>query len=113
MYGTVDPPSGRIQIYGGSIREGIAHLDGTTLIRVLIDADALLIGGAQIAADPAPELAATSRGTVAEMDDVLLRVGHLDLHPADGTALAIRTGGHEGGKRYCPEIRGQGSSAAV
>ena len=99
MYGTVDPPSGRIQIDAGSIREGVSHLDGTTLIRVLIDAGALLIRGAQIAADPAPELAATSRWTVAEMNDVLLRVGHLDLHATDGTALAIRTGCHEGEKR--------------
>ena len=72
MYGTVDPSSGCIQIDAGSIREGIAHLDGTTLLRVLIDAGALLIRGAQIAADSAPELAAGSRGPVAEVDDVLL-----------------------------------------
>ena len=114
MYGTVDPPSGRIQIDAGSIREGVSHLDGTTLIRILIDAGALLIRGAQIAADPAPELAASSRGPVAEMDDVLLLIRHLDFHAADGTAQAIRSGGgHECEKRNCSEIRSQVSFAAV
>ena len=106
--------SGGIQIDARSLREGISQLNRTSLIGVLIDADALLIWGAQIATDPAPELAASSRGPVAEMDDVLLLIRHLDFHAADGTAQAIRSGGgHECEKRNCPEIRSQVSFAAV
>ena len=70
MYRMARPPSGLVQINHRRIGESIALLLLTTLNRVLIDALPLLFRCLQKLADPAPELAATASGPIAEPNAV-------------------------------------------
>ena len=94
MYLTARRASGLGQVDGWCIREGVALLFSTPELGVLIDALALLIRGFEVLADPAPELAAGTLRTIAELHGVHGSTVRFNRNLTKRAAQDLRGRGH-------------------
>ena len=94
MYPTTCATSAPGQVDGWCLGEGISLLFSSSQLRILIDALALLIRGFEVLADPAPELAAGTLRTIAELHDVQGSTVRFNRDLAQRAAKNLRCSGH-------------------